>query len=195
MVRVLDPVGIEGRAHVIQHTLTPCGQKRILDAFGGPGYGSDDIDRILVPRGEAVVKKVLHYHNIALNQGLEHIVDALVETYGGAAPTDRGGMVLGTLNTAEAGTQTGILTLVTGSFKAFAATYPKEGGAINEFDWRTFWDTGEGTDSAIEEAAIVTDESTATTSGVSRINNLSVNKGTNDTLQITITWRLGTLAV
>jgi hypothetical protein len=113
------------------------------------------------------------------------------------APTLVSRMKLGTGTTAPnkaAGTNENIQTYPTGitATKAFDATYPQKttgsanGGALAIY--KTTWNAGEATNSALTEATISTDTTdTADVAGecISRVVFSAVNKGASDTLAIT----------
>lgn len=140
-------------------------------------------------------------HNLILNNGLTYIRDCVRNVQGAssvpAAANIVNGMALGTSATAAVGTQTGILTLITSSYQNFNVDPPAAGGAANQIDWVGFWGASSPPSGphAIEEVAICPSQALATTQGISRITSgLSLTKQDADTLTITITWTIGTLA-
>jgi hypothetical protein len=120
---------------------------------------------------------------------------ALVTPAAPAQPTKMTGMKLGTGTTAAAknGAGAALVTYLTGSNKAFDATFPATVnlGAGNgvQGQYKTTWGAGVATNAAITEAVIANDAGTDATSTAAntshRIVFTAINKGAADTLVIT----------
>lgn len=110
-------------------------------------------------------------------------------------PNQVSGMRLGTSATAAAKTGAGaaIITYKTGTSEALDAGYPQSSlsGSSRRITWRATWEAGEGTDTALAEV-VITNEATLTDVAGTAANTISrallsptINKGANDTLEIT----------
>lgn len=190
------------RAVIELHRILPDGIEWLKRNGYGPGGMKQTRALVhdLVKRGLAKLRYREVNHNLILNNGLVYLRDSVRFAQGavGVPANVVNGMVLGTNAVAAVGTQTGIQTLITGSYNAFQTTPPAEGTAANQMDWVGFWGASDpvGGPHSIEEVAIVPAEVSATTLGISRITSgLSLTKQDADTLTITLTWTIGTLAV
>lgn len=123
-------------------------------------------------------------HNVITNIGLYTMADAFLQTTPASALNTPTGMKLGTSSTAASALDTDVIAAIAGSFKTYSANYPAR--TSSTVDFRSFWDTGEATSATINE--VVQKSADGTADAVSRIVLTTINKGDNDTLQITLTW-------
>ncbi len=153
----------------------------------------------LVEKGMAFLKRREVTHNLILNNGLTYIRDSVRLSMGAAGVPANvvNGMALGTNAVAAAGTQTGLQTAIANSYNDFQTDPPSAGGNANQIDFVTFWGASDPASGPhnIEEVVICPSQATAATQAISRITSgLSLTKQDQDTLTITITWTIGTLA-
>lgn len=190
----------KARAIIEKHTITPEGLEWLREnGYGDGKKQTREVLDLLVDLGMARLTYREQTHNLILNNGLTYIRDSVRLAQGavGVPATVVNGMVLGSTATAAAGTQNGILGLIVGSFNTFQTDPPAAGGAANQIDWVGFWGANDPVSGphSVEEVAIVAAEGSATTSGICRITSgLSLTKQDADTLTITITWTIGTIA-
>ena len=138
------------------------------------------------------LKQRLVTHNLVTDQGDDFAKSAIY-----TAAYSTWGMKLGTAETAAAKNGAGSFvaegSYITGSAKAFVATFPKEGASANICQFQTLFEAGEGTSATINQVAIVdntTDayEANADHTFAISIFGATINKGADDTL--TVTWNV-----
>lgn len=153
--------------------------------------------RVTGPDGELKYFKILK--NLITDKGDEYHVKRIAAAVAPAAPSDvtkMTGMKLGTGTTAvaKAGAGAALVTYLSGSNVAFAASYPVTTNLGAGLGWvvtyRTIFLPGVGTHAALTELVIVNDSSTdATTTAantLSRVVFTATPKGALDTL--TVDW-------
>ncbi|MGH2692315.1 MAG: hypothetical protein ACRDHM_07395 [Actinomycetota bacterium] len=162
-------------------------------------------DELWVPRGHVLVRVFGPDDRLKLEQVNKNLITQVGDQYlmeravGIASPPGQvTGARLGTGTTAPAKTGAGaaIVTYKSGTSEAIDATYPQSSlsGSSRRITWRITWEAGEGTDTALAEI-VLTNESPLTDVAGSVSNTISralisptVNKGANDTLEITWSW-------
>ena len=157
------------------------------DTAGVRGHG---VARIIGPDG--TVKAEAPFTNLVTDTGDEVIAEALA----GDSPDLVTGMRLGDDNTAPAksGAGAAIVSYVSGSAQALDATYPqtsdKGGGDGHRVTYRVTWDAGDATEDGIIEvvltnAAISDVAGTAANTVARALLSSAVNKGVDDSLEVT----------
>lgn len=171
----------------------------VADRAGNVGYGVAELFD-----GDGRTKLLLPFSNIITDAGDTYEAGKIIAGIAPAspaAPTAASGMKLGTASTAvnkAAGTGIALGTYLSGSNRAFDATYPQTATLGTNLGtnavYRSTWAAGVATSSTINEVVIVNDAATdATTSAAntySRAVIATVNKGASDTLTITWNWKL-----
>jgi hypothetical protein len=146
-----------------------------------------------------LLKLRLEEANLVTEQGDKNYGDAFAGLHASGNVTDPDpvtGMQLGTGSTAAAKTGAGaaVVTYISGSNQAIAASYPQSAlnGSSRRISWQAIWVPGDSTNSAIRECVLVTDvglpDSAATAAEtVSRVVfGSAIDKQAADTL--TVTW-------
>ena len=132
-------------------------------------------------------------HNLITDVGDQYIVDQLY-----SSPSAMTGMKLGSASTAAAkngaGSYVGGADYVSGSAKAFDATWPKEGASANIVQFKRTFAAGEAT-GTIRRASIVDNQSDAGEADASHtaavaVFDADIPKGAGDTLTITWDWTI-----
>lgn len=133
-------------------------------------------------------------HNLVTDTGFNWIADLLVTDASGSpssAINAPSGMSLGESSVAPVFSDDSVLGPLDPpndgtDYQAWASGYPIDNAL--SMDFRSFWAAGQATSSTINE--VVMRSTASSTDAVSRITFTTINKGANDTLQITITWNL-----
>lgn len=172
-------------------------RRALRDGFDLRGFG---VWRLWNGDGDLVLEQP--FANLVTDAGDQYAAKKLIQGIAPAspsAPTAASGMKLGSTSStapAKAGAGAALQAYLTGTNRAFDASYPQSANLGAGLGWvaihQTTWPTG-STIAGIVEAVIVNDAGTDATSSAantySRTTGSSVTKGSTDTFAVTWNWK------